>query len=115
MTNREAIAADIEPYSLSDDAYEKAFVDACAHFGVSGAIDNDYTIELRRPCALASMYCLNRLRVLSSENIGGISQSYDTGEIDELIVGIAKRAGLSPALVMDDDLGDPVVGYANVW
>lgn len=116
MTNLEAIAAQIEPFSISDDAYEKAFIDACAHFSVSAYSDDDYDADMVQVVALASMCCLNSLRVLTSENIGGISQSYDTNRLETMIKGIAKRAGLSASLVLDSDSGeDPVVGYTNCW
>ena len=43
MKNREAIAAEIEPYSLSENGLEKLWVDCAAHFGVSGVeVDDDY-------------------------------------------------------------------------
>lgn len=116
MTNLEAIAAQIEPYSLSDEACEKAFIDACAHFDATAYVDDDYSASAAQVVALASMCCLNSLRILSSENIGGLSQSYDTSRLETMIKGIAKRAGLSASLVLDDESGeDPIVGYNNCW
>ena len=46
MTNREAIASEIEPYSLSDEAYETAFIKSIAHFGVSAGIDDEYNVDM---------------------------------------------------------------------
>lgn len=116
MTNIEAIAAEIEPYSLSDDAYTKALIDACAHFSTALDADEEYAAGSMKTIALAAMSCLNRLRVLAAENNGGISQNYNTAELEEAIKGIAKRAGLSAALVLDDEDGStPTISYAPIW
>jgi len=103
MTILEAIAAAIEPYSVSDEALEKEFIDAQAFFKTSGNGEDDYTASMHSVVALAAMSCLNRLRTLTNENIGGISQSYDTAKLIQAIKGIARRAGLSPLLVLDED------------
>lgn len=103
MTNLEALIGEIEPYSLSDDSVEKSFIDACARFtpstpGVSG----NYTADNKKTIAYAAMMCLNRLRVLASENIGGISQSFSVSKLEKRIAAIAESAGLSPDLVLAD-------------
>ena len=115
MTNREAIAAEIEPYSLSDDSIEKSFLDATARFGIIDYIDDEYNYTDPRAVALASMFCLDRVRCLSSENIGGISQSFSAAEIEKRIRAIASRAGISPNLVLSNDSGSTVTYMGNMW
>lgn len=114
MTNREAIIGEIEPYSLSDESIEKSFIDAASRFTVFGDIDCEYTAEMRQVVAYTAMLCLNRLRVLSSENIGGISQSFNVDKLEKRIKGIANEAGLSPDLVLAEGKDDYVT-YMNVW
>lgn len=102
MTNLEAVAATIEPYSVSDDSMEKALIDAGARFG-SVDKDSTYTLTEKKCVALASMLCLSRLRVLVSENIGGISQSYSVSKIEAAIKAIANDADISSDLVLADE------------
>lgn len=114
MTNREAIAADIEPYSLSENSVEKSFLDACNRFQMIASIDDTYTSDMLKPVAMASMFCLNRVRSLTSENIGGISQAFDVRKIDKMITSIAQNAGLSPNIVLADQ-SENIVSAVNVW
>jgi hypothetical protein len=114
MTNREAIAADIEPYSLSENSVEKSFLDACNRFQLIASVDDAYTAEMVKPVAMASMLCLSRLRSLTAENMGGLSQSYDVLKIDKMISAIAQNAGLSPTLVLADQTENYVTSV-NVW
>ena len=102
MTCLQAITAEIEPYSLSDESIEKSFVDAADHFGLDASAESDYTGAYKQVCALAAMYALNRVRILAAENIGGISQTYDVKKIDARIAALAKSAGLSADLVNAD-------------
>lgn len=102
MTNIEAVAAAIEPYSVSDDALEKALIDAGDRFGELSSEDT-YSAEGKKTVALASMLCLSRLRVLQSENIGGISNAYVVAKIEKVIKAIANDAGISADLVLADD------------
>ena len=115
MTNREAIAAEIEPYSLSEDSVEKSYMDAAARFGIIGYVDDEYDYTDPRAVALASMFCLDRVRCLSSENIGGISQSFSAAEIEKRIRAIALRAGISPSIVLSNDSGSTVTYMGNMW
>ncbi len=101
MTNIEAVAATIEPYSVSDEAIQKALIDASAKFECPS--DAEYSLSAKKGVALASMLCLSRLRVLAAENIGGISQSYNVTKLDKAIKAIAKDAGISADLVDTDD------------
>lgn len=103
MTNREAIAAAIEPYSLSEDGLELLFINSAAHFGVSADIEDDYDSSMIRPVALAAMQCLARMRVLQREQVDVISNTYDTAKLDKAIEAIAASAGLSPSLVDAED------------
>lgn len=103
MTNREAIAAEILPYSLDENGLEKLFIDSAAHFGVKAEVDDDYSTALQRPVALAAMRCLARMRVLQREQVDVISNTYDTAKLDKAIASIAASAGLSPSLVDAED------------
>lgn len=114
MTNREAILGEIEPYSLSDESVEKAFIDAAGRFSSFGDIDSEYDYSMKQVIALASMLCLNRLRVLSSENIGGISQTFNVSKLEKRITAIANEAGISADLVLADESGTSVT-YMNIW
>lgn len=115
MTNKEAIAAAIEPYSLSENGLELLFIDSASHFGVSDvSVNDDYTADMKRPVALAAMKCLARMRVLSNEKVDVISNSYDTGKLDKAIAAIAASAGLSPSLVGAED-DEYTVSSQKVW
>ncbi len=105
MTNREAIASEIKPYSLDENGLEKLFLDSCQHFGVTGkSVDGDYdSATMQRPVALAAMRCLARMRVLQKEQIDVISNTYDTGKLNKAIAAIAASAGLSASLVDAED------------
>ena len=103
MTNREAIASEILPYSLDENGLEKLFIDSAAHFDVEGDIDDDYTVEMQRPVALAAMRCLARMRVLQKEQVDVISNTYDTAKLNQAIAAIAASVGLSASLVDAED------------
>lgn len=103
MTNREAIAAEIQPYSLDENGLEKLFVDAAAHFGVQADVDDDYSTALQQPVALAAMRCLARMKVLQREQLDVISNTYDTAKLNQAIAAIAASAGLSASLVDAED------------
>lgn len=115
MTNREAISTEIEPYSLSDEAYETAFIKAQAHFGIKDGIEDEYTAELIQPVAYAGMICLAKLLTLTNENIGGVAQSYNTQKVVAAIKALAQSAGLSASLVLDDDSDDYNISSPKVW
>lgn len=115
MTNREAIAAEIEPYALSENGLEKLFIDCAAHFGIQdGDVDDDYSSDMMRPVAYAAMRCLARMRVLASEHVDVISNTYNINGINKAIASIAASAGLSADLVdgADDNYGLTAV---NCW
>lgn len=103
MTNREAIAAEILPYSLDENGLEKLFLDSCTHFGVESDVEAEYSSAMQRPVALAAMRCLARMRVLQREQVDVISNTYDTAKLDKAIAAIAASAGLSASLVDAED------------
>lgn len=104
MTNREAIAATILPYSVDENGLEKVFLDSAEHFGVEAGIDDTYVAAtMKQTVALAAMYCLARMKVLSSEKVDVISNTYDTKKLDQAIASIAASADLSPSLVASED------------
>jgi hypothetical protein len=117
MTISEAIASEIQPFSTSDETLEKMFIDAAERFSVSASVEDDYSISVKKPVAYAAMRILYKMRVLSSENVGGISQGYKDNKnlIDSMIKSIAKDAGLDAGLVIDNDSDDYWVTSAKVW
>ena len=117
MTILEAIASEIQPFSTSDETLEKMFIDAADKFSVSASIDDDYSVAMKQPVAYSAMRILYKMRVLSSENIGGISQRYKDKNslIDDMIKSIAKDAGLDADLVIDSDSDDYWLRAAKVW
>ena len=103
MTNREAIAATILPYSLNEDGLEKLFLDSADHFGVTAGVDDEYVAAtMKRTVALAAMFCLARMKVLQREQVDVINNTYDTAKLNQAIESIAASAGLSPSLVGDE-------------
>ena len=117
MTISEAIASEIQPFSTSDEALEKMFIDAAERFSVTASVEDDYSVAVKQPVAYAAMRILYKMRVLSSENVGGISQGYKDKNnlIDDMIKSIAKDAGLDADLVIDSDSDDYWVKCAKVW
>lgn len=104
MTNREAIAATILPYSLDENGLEKVFLDSAEHFGITAGVDDTYVAAtMKQTVALASMYCLARMKVLQREQLDVISNTYDTAKLNQAIAAIAASAGLSPSLVDAED------------
>ena len=115
MTNREAIASEIEPYSLSDEAYETAFIKSIAHFDVTAGIDDEYNADMIQTIAYAGMICLAKLLTLESENVGGVSQSYNSSKLITAIKALAASAGLSASLVLEDESEDYGVKSVQCW
>ena len=117
MTISEAIASEIQPYSTSDEAIEKMFIDAADQFGVSASVDDEYSVGMKKPVAYSAMRILYKMKTLSNENIGGISQSYKdkNSVIDDMIKSIAKDAGLDASLVIDNNSDGFWVTSAKIW
>ena len=114
MTNREAIAAEILPYSLDENGLEKLFIDCADHFGMTGDVDDEYSVSMKQTVALAAMCCLSRMKVLASEKVDVISNTYDTGKLNQAIAAIAASAGLSPSLVNAED-DNYSIGAVQCW
>lgn len=105
MTISEAIASEIQPFSTSDETLEKMFIDAANKFSITASVADEYSVAVKKPVAYAAMRILYKMNPLSSENVGGISQSYknDKNLIDKMIKSIAKDAGLDASLVIDNN------------
>ena len=117
MTISEAIASEIQPFSTSDETLEKMFIDAADKFSITASVADEYSVAVKKPVAYAAMRILYKMNPLSSENIGGISQSYknDKNLIDKMIKSIAKDAGLDADLVIDSTSDDFWVTSMKVW
>ena len=117
MTISEAIASEIQPFSTSDEAIEKMFIDAADKFSTSASVDDTYSVSVKKPVAYAVMRILYKMRVLSSENVGGMSQGYKDKNslIDDMIKSIAKDAGLDADLVLNEDSDGYWLRSVSVW
>lgn len=117
MTISEAIASEIQPFSTSDEAIEKMFIDAADKFSTSTSVDDTYSVSVKQPVAYAAMRILYKMRVLSSENVGGMSQGYKDKNslIDDMIKSIAKDAGLDVDLVLNEDSDGYWLRSVSVW
>lgn len=117
MTISEAIASEIQPFSTSDEALEKMFIDASEKFDVSASVDDTYTSSVKKAVGYAAMRLLYKMRVLSSESLGGISQGYKEKNtlIDDMIKSIAKDAGLDADTVLNTESDDYGVTAAKIW
>lgn len=117
MTNSEAIASEIQPFSTADEAIEKMFIDATDRFNITSSVDDEYSVEDKCAVAYAAMRILYKMKVLSSENIGGISQSYKDKNaiIDDMIRSIAKDSGLDADMVLDSDSDDYWLRAVKMW
>lgn len=117
MTISEAIASEIQPFSTSDETFEKMFIDATDKFSITASVADEYSVSVKKPVAYAAMRILYKMNPLSSENVGGISQSYknDKNLIDKMIKSIAKDAGLDADLVIDSTSDDYWVQSVKVW
>lgn len=118
MTNSEAIASEIQPFSISDEAIEKMFLDAADRFGVAAGIEDDYDVgKCKSVVAYAAMRILYKMKVLSSEKVGGISQSYKEKNsiIDDMIRSIAKDSGLDADMVINSDSDDYALTAKRMW
>lgn len=89
MTNFEAISAEIYPYGVDDNLIVKA----CADEQMEA--DCNYDLSQKIGVAKAAISVLRRLIVLSSENNGGYSLTYDVGMLKDRIFNLAKENGLT--------------------
>ncbi len=89
MNNKEALIADIEPYTPSGLTIQKALMDN----GLTA--EDTYVADNKKDIAKAAICVLRKLIVLSSESIGKSSQSYNVAELERRIKGIIKENGLN--------------------
>ncbi len=116
MTILTAVSAKIEPYSVSDEALEVNFTEAADFLGVSASVEDTYVVgEHLKAVTLAAMKILSGLRTLASENLGGLSNTYDRSQINAMIKALAKSAGLPLSLVGVDEGGEMYVKAVHVW
>lgn len=117
MTISEAIASEIQPFSTSDETLEKMFIDAADKFSISESVDDTYSVAVKKPVAYAAMRVLYKMRTLSNENIGGVSQSYKekSSLIDDMIKSIAKDSGLDADLVLNTESDDYWLKGVKIW
>lgn len=117
MTISEAIASEIQPFSTSDETLEKMFIDASERFEIKASVNDEYSKVAKQAVAYSAMRILYKMRTLSNENVGGISQSYknDKNLIDSMIKSIAKDAGLDADLVIDNTSDDYRLTNVRVW
>ncbi len=116
MTIREAVAAEIEPYALSDNAVDKAIISSYYRF--RGTTDTDpegnYSPADDKEVGFAAMLLLGQLLTLTNEKVDVISNSYDNEDLKKAIGAIANRIGVNPDLVLGDQ-GKDTVTYCPVW
>lgn len=93
------------------------FIDASNKYDITASVSDDYTVAMKKPVAYSAMRLLMKMRPLSSENIGGISQGYKDKNslIDDMIKSIAKDTGLDASLVIDNNSDGFWVTSAKVW
>lgn len=93
------------------------FIDASDKFGIEASIEDEYSVGVKKPVAYSAMRILIKMRPLSSENIGGISQGYKDKNslIDDMIKSIAKDAELDADLVLNADSDGFWLRSAKVW
>lgn len=93
------------------------FIDASDKFGITASVSDDYTVDVKKAVAYSAMRILVKMRPLSSENIGGISQGYKDKNslIDDMIKSIAKDSGLDIDLVLNADSDGFWLCSPKVW
>lgn len=118
MTNSEAIASEIQPFATSDETIEKMFIDASDRFNIDANVEDVYDVKKHKiVVAYSAMRILYKMKVLSSENLGGISQSYKEKNtlIDDMIGSIAKDSGLDADMVINSDSNDYSLSACKIW
>lgn len=88
MTNLQALKAEIEPYSASDEASVKRLIDA----GLSA--DAEYSAANKITLAKCAIAMLVSFLSLTKESLGPTSQSYDRKGLEERISAICSENGL---------------------
>ena len=99
MTNLDALKADVEPYSLSDEGYVKRLIDAGLDEQATYVAENKMTVAL---CAIA---ILVSFLSLTNETLGPTSQSYDRRGLEDRLRALCNENGLNS----DDYINRPSV------
>lgn len=106
MTNLDALKAEVEPYSLSDDGYIKRLIDAGLSDTATYSASNKLAIA---KCAIA---ILVSFLALTSEHLGPTSQSYDRKGLEQKLHALCAENGLD----YDDYVSEPTVKvYHNLF
>ena len=106
MNNKEALIAEIEPYTPSGMTIQKALMD-------SGVDPSDtYEVAGKRNIAVAAIKVLKKLIVLRSESLGKSSQSYNVDKLEDRIKDLCKDNGLNV-----EDYLEPssITDGSNLW
>lgn len=117
MTIREAVAAEIEPYVLSENAVDKAIKSSFYRFGGNPNVnpEGDYSPVDDKQIGFAAMLLLGQLLTLTNEKVDVISNSYDNEDLKKSIQAIANRIGVSAGLVLGDAGEDKVTYCGDMW
>lgn len=107
MTNLDALKAEVEPYSLSNDvAYEKRLIDAQL------TANGTYTVANKLAIAKCAIAILVAFLSLTNETLGPTGQSFDRKGLEERLHAICEENGLNA----DDFIEKPQVRvYKNLF
>lgn len=105
MTNLQALKAEIEPYSASDEASIKRLIDA----GLSP--DAEYSAGNKITLAKCAIAMLVAFLSLTNETLGPTAQSYDREGLEERIGAICSENGLQDVYTSQPT----VVVYHNMF
>ena len=109
LTNKQALSGELEPYSVSQPTMIKDLLDA----GFSSEeVDGDYKPEEKSKIAIAAIFVLKKLIVLTSDSLGKSSQGYSVDKLEDRIKGLCSENDLDA----DEYLDVPTVeDGSNLW
>lgn len=96
MTNLEALKAEIEPYSLSDDGCAKRLIDV----GLNE--QSNYTSANKGLIARCAITILTSFLSLTNESLGPTSQSYDRKGLENRIRALCNENGLDDSQFLNE-------------
>lgn len=106
MNIKNAVVAEIEPYTTSINVVEKAILDC----GLEG--NNYYVpVEHKKSVAKAAVLVLQKMLALTNTSFSGQSQSYSTEELKKRINALAAENNIELAA---EELGEPVVEIRQI-
>lgn len=111
MTNREAVIAEIEPFTIHPRSIDKSIIDASKKIGEK--IDPSAEYDGSTGIAVASILVLGKLKVLASESEAGISKGYSVENIAKRIKELAKINGLCAEYFLEED--SAIENLTNRW